>query len=163
MPTLSSVCLISLSTLEDCLSSQVTRSSHTHFAPRDIGAGGTTVFGVVIAIGFAGLVLICGLSSRAYRRVAQQQQYMVITGGQLESTGSDEPAESPQLWDLPVEEDAKQRVWEWDRELVSRYYPPSCHRISMNTTLKPMSARLELCEPADTGKVSPSKEKSSRR
>lgn len=51
--------------------------------------------------------------------MAQQQQYMVIVGGQLESTNLDEPMESPQLWDLPVEEDAKQRVWEWDSELVS--------------------------------------------
>ena len=122
MPTLSLVCLFSLATSEDCLSyvSQASRGPHTHLTARDIGAGGTTVFGVVIAIGFAGLVLICGLSSRAYRRVAQQQQYMVIVGGQLESTNLDEPMESPQLWDLPVEEDAKQRVWEWDSELVSR-------------------------------------------
>ena len=99
---------------------QAGRGPHTRLTPRDIGAGGTTVFGVVIAIGFAGLVLICGLSSRAYRRVAQQQQYMVIVGGQLESTNLDEKMESPLLWDLPVEEDAKQRVWEWDSELVSR-------------------------------------------
>ena len=122
MPTLSLVCLLSLLTPEDFLSyvSQAGRGPHTHLTSRDIGAGGTTVFGVVIAIGFAGLVLISGLSSRAYRRVAQQQQYMVIVGGQLESTNLDEPMESPQLWDLLVEEDAKQRVWEWDSELVSR-------------------------------------------
>ena len=122
MPTLSLVCFFSLATPEDCLSyvSQAGRGPHTRLTPRDIGAGGTTVFGVVIAIGFAGLVLICGLSSRAYRRVAQQQQYMVIVGGQLESTNLDEQMESPLLWDLPVEEDAKQRVWEWDSELVSR-------------------------------------------
>ncbi|KAI0089570.1 hypothetical protein BDY19DRAFT_110851 [Irpex rosettiformis] len=120
MPTLSLACLLPLVTPEGCLSLPVTQGAHSHLTPRGLGTGGTTVFGVVIAVGFASLVLFCGLGSRAYRRVAQQQQYMVIANTQLDSTILDELRESPQLWDLSIEEEAKQKVWEWDSELVSR-------------------------------------------
>ncbi|KAI0797277.1 hypothetical protein BC629DRAFT_259735 [Irpex lacteus] len=145
MPPLRPYCLVPFLALEDCLSSQAGQSGiHNRFRPRDLGAGGNTVFGVIIAVGFASLILICGVTSRAYRRVARQEQYLVITDDQQNATGMEDCRESPMLWDLLVDEDAKERVSEWDDEV-------------------PVSAKLELNQSVDSVSISYNEKRSHRR
>lgn len=132
MPHLRPSCLVPLLALEDCLSSQAGQSgTHSRLRTRDLGAAGNTVFGVIIAVGFASLILICGVTSRAYRRVARQEQYIVITDDQQTAISTDEYRESPMLWDLWVDENAKERVSEWDDEVVSTHHT-ACPRFELN-------------------------------
>ncbi|KAI0688596.1 hypothetical protein BC835DRAFT_1419036 [Cytidiella melzeri] len=115
MSTLSGSCLSSFLAPEDCLQA----SQHSqHLRTRDGGSGGlsgTTSFGIIIAVGFAGFVLICACTSKAYRRVSRQ--YQAILDAVPEAQAEDGMGECPVLWDVTVQDGEKLEIRDWRRVL----------------------------------------------
>lgn len=84
---------------------------------RDVGLNGTTSFGIIVAVAFAGLVLISTFSLQAYRRVTRELQ---VTNPSLLPSEFPEEVTCPKLWDMSValrnEADGR---GDWEKTLVS--------------------------------------------
>jgi hypothetical protein len=94
------------------------RSGSRRLTARDVTSlNGTTIFGVIISVGFAGLVFICAYSMQAYRR-ARQPYIMTVNNSPWFST-EDEPLELPELWDINVRERSELALKTWQNTLVS--------------------------------------------